>query len=319
MGKKYIQLLLVTLWFMVVLSSIAHTQNQSKSIDNMENNNGGISSMNSNSKTKAEKIIDFGDHKIYYEVRGDAEKTLVFIHGWTSSIESWKFQLDAFPNYKVIAVDLPGNGKSSKHEEAEYTMELFADAVNTVLKEETVPKAFFFGHSMGFAVTEVLAQKYPDLCIGIGSIDGAHFELPDDERGKKEWLEYNRSFTESLKEEKGRDEFINALFLPDTPNILRKEVFEMSRQVPLSIGRAMIAGVEKDMKYWAKRQMDIPCLAIYSPVYQLTEEYKEDFKAMYPQVEYHEIENVSHFLMLEIPYKINQIIHDYLENNISNN
>jgi pimeloyl-ACP methyl ester carboxylesterase len=216
----------------------------------------------------------------------------------------------------VIAIDLPGNGKSSKHETADYTMEFFADSVHAVLTEEQVTKAFFFGHSMGFAVVEVMAQKYPNMCIGIGSIDGAHFELPDNEQARKEWVEYNRSFAESLNEENGRDEFLNALFLPDTPRILRKEVFDMSRRVPLSIGKAMIAGVEKDLQYWAKRTMDIPCLAIYSPVYQLTEEYKHDFKAMYPQVEYHEIDNVSHFLMLEIPYTINQIMHDYLENTI---
>ncbi len=311
--KKYFQRLFVTFGFMVVLSDGVQAQNQAKPIDDITNNNCKSSSMTSNSKTKAAKTLNFGDHTIYYEVRGDAENTLVFIHGWTSSIESWKFQLDAFSDYKVIAIDLPGNGKSSKHEESDYTMELFADSVNAVLTEEKVAKAFFFGHSMGFSVVEVVAQKYPDLCVGIGSIDGAHFELPDDERARKEWVEFNRSFAESLTEEKGRDEFINALFLPDTPNLLKEEVFEMSRQVPLIIGRSMITGVEKDMKYWAKRTMDIPCLAIHSPVYQLTEEYKKDFKAMYPQVEYHEIDNVSHFLMLEIPYKINQIIHDYLK------
>ena len=260
------------------------------------------------------KTLDFEGHTVYYEVRGNAENTLVFIHGWTSSIESWKLQIDAFPDYKVIAIDLPGNGKSSKHEGAEYTMELFADSVNAVLAEEQVSKACFFGHSMGFAVVEVIAQRHPSLCIGVGSIDGAHFEFPDDEEGREAWLEYTKSFTESLREEKGRDEFLNALFLPDTPQILKDKVFEITRRVPLSIGRAMAATVENGTKYWAKRTMDIPCLAIYSPVYQLTEEYKRDFKAMFPQVEYHEIEDVSHWLMLEIPYKVNQIIDDYLEN-----
>lgn len=268
------------------------------------------------STPKYEKTLDFGGHTIYYEVRGNARQTLVFIHGWTASIESWKFQLDAFPEYRVIAIDLPGNGNSSQHETAEYTMEVFADSVHAVLVEEQVTQAFFFGHSMGFAVAEVIAQKYPDMCVGIGSIDGSHFEVPDDEQARQAWVDYNRSFAESLNAEQGRDDFLNALFLPDTPAILKAEVFAMSRRVPLSIGRAMIAGVEKDMPYWAKRTMNIPCLAIHSPVYQLTEEYKRDFMVMYPQAEYYEIDHVSHFLMLEIPYKINQMIHDYLERNI---
>lgn len=257
--------------------------------------------------------LDFDIHRIYYEVHGTSDKTLVFIHGWASSIDTWKFQLDSFPDYRVIAVDLPGNGKSSKNEKAEYSMEFFGDAVRAVLKRENVARAFFFGHSMGFAVCEVIAQKYPELCAGIGCIDGAHFELPDDEQGQKEWLEYNRGFSESLKTEQGRDDFINALFLPDTPALLRNEVFETSRIMPLAIGRSMVNGVEAAMNYWKKRVMDIPCLAIHSPVYQLSEEYKSDFLKMYPRSEYHEIDNVSHFLMLEVPYKVNQIIYDYLE------
>jgi pimeloyl-ACP methyl ester carboxylesterase len=195
-------------------------------------------------------------------------------------------------------------------------MELFADAVHAVLVKEQVSQAVFFGHSMGFAVAEVVAQKYPGMCLGIGSIDGAHFEVPDDDDARQAWVEGNRGFAESLNEETGREAFLNMLFLPDTPRILREEVLAMSRRVPLSIGKAMIAGAEHDLSYWAPRTMEIPCLAVYSPVYQLPDEYKQDFIAMYPQVEYHEIDNVSHFLMLEIPYVINQLIHDYLENTI---
>ncbi|MFX0070462.1 MAG: alpha/beta fold hydrolase [Candidatus Hermodarchaeota archaeon] len=259
------------------------------------------------------KLVNYQKHNIYYEVRGTSTKTLVFIHGWTSSIQSWKYQLDSFKDYKVIAIDLPGNGKSSKNEKVEYTMELFADSVHAVLKNEKVEKAFFLGHSMGFSVAEVLAVKYPNLCIGICSVDGTHFELPEEQKKRDEWLDYNRNFAKSLENEKGREDFINALFLPDSPKNLKKEIFEMSRKVPLTIGKSMVEGVEKDQKYWIKKEVDIPCLAIHSPVFQLSEEYIKDFKEMYPQVEYHEIPGVSHFLMLEIPYKINQIIFDYLE------
>jgi pimeloyl-ACP methyl ester carboxylesterase len=213
----------------------------------------------------------------------------------------------------VIAIDLPGHGKSSKDLNAEYGMELLADSVKGVLEKENIEKAYLFGHSMGFAISEIVALKYPELCAGIGSIDGAHFELPDDEKSRQDWIEYNRSFAKSMDEEKGREDFINALMLPDTPEILREEVFTISRQVPLPIGKAIIASMEDNLGFWEKRVMDIPCLAIHSPVYQLTDEYKNDFMTMYPRAKYYEIKDVSHFLMLEVPYKINQIILDHLE------
>lgn len=259
------------------------------------------------------RSLNFAGQTVHYEVYGDAGPTLVFVHGWASSTQVWKYQVHAFPDYRVIAVDLPGNGKSGKDESADYTMELFADAVQAVLQKERIPQAVLFGHSMGFAVVEVFAQKYPRLCTAIGSIDGCHFEIPDDEKARREWIEGNRGFTESLREEKGREDFINALFLPDTPELLKEEVMKASRQTPLTVGRSMVAGVEKDLQFWAKRTTNIRCLAIHSPVYQLTEEYKNDFMKMYPRAEYHEIAGVSHFLMLEIPYRINQMIYDYLK------
>ncbi|HPG41943.1 MAG TPA: alpha/beta hydrolase [bacterium] len=259
-----------------------------------------------------EKTINYMGNQVCYEIRGKGPKTLFFIHGWTGSRETWKYQLDAFDDYRVIAIDLPGNGKSGKNEKVNYTMDLFADTIYEILKKENINNAFFIGHSMGFAVAEVMACKYPEICKGIGSVDGAHFELPEEPVEKEAWIQYNREFAKSMENEQGRKDFINALFLPDTPQILKDEVFKISSNVPLTIGKSMIEGVESSQNYWKKRIMNIPCLAIYSPAYQLTPKDKADFINMYPLVEYHEIEKVSHFFMLEIPYKVNQILLDYL-------
>lgn len=260
---------------------------------------------------KVRELIYKG-HRIYYEVRGSSPKTLCFIHGWTGNTTVWRKQLDSFRGYRVIAIDLPGNGRSSKDEKASYTMELFADSVNEVLKRERVKQAFLIGHSMGFAVAEIIAQKYPESCAGVISVDGAHFELPEDPRERDEWIRYNREFVESLREEKGREAFINMLFLPDTPKPLREEILAESRRVPLSIGRSMIAAAEIDRKYWKKRRMDIPCMAVYSSAYQLPQDFKSNLKKMYPRLEYHEVKGVSHFFMLEIPERLNGMIAEYL-------
>jgi len=114
------------------------------------------------------------------------------------------------------------------------------------------------------------------------------------QKAKEEWIQYNQMFVKSLESENGRENFINALFLPDTPQLLKDEVFK--------IGRSMIESAETDQKYWIKQTMDIPCLAIYSPAYQLPPDFEGSFRNTYPKVEYHTVENVSHFFMLEIPY-----------------
>jgi pimeloyl-ACP methyl ester carboxylesterase len=253
--------------------------------------------------------------EIHYEVYGDSPKTIFFIHGWTGNSSVWKYQLRAFPGYTTIAVDLPGNGRSSKDEKASYSMEAMADAVAAVAQQEKVTKAFFFGHSMGFAVVEVLAAKYPGLCAGIGSIDGTHFTLPADPAARDQWVRYNRQFAEAVATEQGRSDFLNALWLPDTPRLLKEEVMAESRRVPLPIGKAMIEGVVTDQKYWADKTVALPCLAVYGPAYHLSQEDKARFMKTFPLAEYHEVTGVSHFFMLEIPYVVNQLIADFLEKN----
>lgn len=256
--------------------------------------------------------VSLGEHSINYEVYGSGFKTLVFIHGWSSNTEVWRNQVKAFPNYKTIVIDLPGHGLSSKDTTQEYTINLLVNSVKAVLDKEEIEKAFIFGHSMGFAITEVFNLKYPETCVGIGSIDGAHFELPIDEQARNEWIGYNNYMASSVETQEGKDYFINSLFLDNSPADLKNEIIESAKETPLSIGASIIYSMTDTLHFWEKRVEDLPCLAIHSPVYKLTDQYKSDFTTMYPNAQYMEIENVSHFLMLEVPEKLNEIIHNYL-------
>src|SRR5687767_9568751 len=54
--------------------------------------------------------------RVHYVSYGKGDDALVLIHGWTQSIEAaWRDQIPAFArHYRVIALDLPGHGKSDK-------------------------------------------------------------------------------------------------------------------------------------------------------------------------------------------------------------
>lgn len=256
--------------------------------------------------------LPFGEHEIHYEVHGVGPRTLVFIHGWTGNLQVWKNQLDAFPGYRCIGIDLPGNGQSSRREGVPYTMELFADSVRAVLDAEHVDQAFLFGHSMGFAVVEVFAAKHPERCLGLAAIDGAHFEVAPGPDGPEKFRQENAAFAGMMTNETAREGFLQMLFLPDTPVALQEEILQASRTVPLSIGQAMIAGVGADWRYFLPRTVDFPCLAVFSPAYRLPPTYRDDFARIFPQVEYREVPGVSHFYMLEIPEKLNSLIADFV-------
>src|SRR5947209_20543938 len=66
----------------------------------------------------------------YYDIGNHKSKTaLVFIHGWTCNADFWKDSYNAFPAYRVIALDLPGHGQSDKPR-TNYSMEYFARSID---------------------------------------------------------------------------------------------------------------------------------------------------------------------------------------------
>src|SRR5262249_15629927 len=90
-----------------------------------------------------------GDLKVHYKSLGKGETALVFVHGWTADLTSWRYQVPAFDGkVRMVLIDLPGHGKSDKPK-IDYTMDLFARAVDAVLADAGVKKAMLAGPSRG--------------------------------------------------------------------------------------------------------------------------------------------------------------------------
>jgi pimeloyl-ACP methyl ester carboxylesterase len=95
-----------------------------------------------------------------------AGKVIVLLHGFTESLKIWSsFSTQLSKKYRVIAIDLPGHGKSDCIAKV-HTMERLAEVVFTVLKKLKVGKCLMVGHSMGGYVTLAFAAQYPELLRG---------------------------------------------------------------------------------------------------------------------------------------------------------
>jgi len=109
--------------------------------------------------------VDNSGVKIHYEVEG-AGPPLILQHGFTSSMESWyrNGYVDALQgSYRLILVDSRGHGASEKpHDLAAYTYERRASDDIAVLDALDVPRAHYFGYSMGGRIGFVLAQTAPE-------------------------------------------------------------------------------------------------------------------------------------------------------------
>lgn len=111
---------------------------------------------------------------IAYEVQGNGEPTLVFIHGWSGDGRYWRGQLPYFAqDHRVITIDLAGHGHSGLGRDA-YTLPAFGEDVKAVLEDLDVERAILIGHSMGGPVSVAAARLMPERVIGIVGVDTFH-------------------------------------------------------------------------------------------------------------------------------------------------
>jgi pimeloyl-ACP methyl ester carboxylesterase len=90
-----------------------------------------------------------------------ARPTVVFIHGNACDHTSWAMQTRwfAYHGYSVLAVDLPGNGRSDGP--MLESVEAFADWMPLLLDAAGVKQAVLVGHSMGALIALETAVRHP--------------------------------------------------------------------------------------------------------------------------------------------------------------
>lgn len=108
---------------------------------------------------------------------------VILIHGLGSYIPAWKQNITALNKInRVVALDLPGYGKSSK-EVREYSIPFFADVVVRLQDSLGIEKAVWAGHSMGGQIALRGALSNPDKISKLVLLAPAGFEQFSDQEG----------------------------------------------------------------------------------------------------------------------------------------
>jgi pimeloyl-ACP methyl ester carboxylesterase len=114
--------------------------------------------------------------RIAFTDEGRGPHTLVFIHGLGSYLPAWRKNFDVLSKqFRCIAVDLPGYGKSSKNR-YEANLIFQATAVKQLLDMLGIKKAVLVGHSMGAQIALHLALMSPALIEKLVLVAPAGFE-----------------------------------------------------------------------------------------------------------------------------------------------
>jgi pimeloyl-ACP methyl ester carboxylesterase len=130
---------------------------------------------------------------IAYTDQGDkkSENVLLCIHGLSSYIPAWSKLIPLLKDqFRCIAIDLPGYGKSSEGVHPG-TMEFYADTIAKFIRKISLKNVALTGHSMGGHISIVVSLLYPELVKRLILLAPAGFETFSGE--ETDWIKRNNS------------------------------------------------------------------------------------------------------------------------------
>jgi pimeloyl-ACP methyl ester carboxylesterase len=249
-----------------------------------------------------------GNKVHYYDIGPAKEKSaMVFIHGWTCNADFWKYNYNAFPGYRVIALDLPGHGQSDKPK-VNYSMEFFARAVDAVMKQAGVDKAVLVGHSMGAPVAREFYRMNPGRTAAIVLVDGS----------LKSFFPkaFADQFIAQMKADyKGQSaKFIDGMASVIKDEALRKFIRDSMLSAPDYVAISAMEGMT-DEKIWREDKINVPVLAVMAASPMWPADIKEQFTKIAPDLDFQMWPGVSHFLQMEKPKEFNEAVAAFVSKN----
>jgi len=196
---------------------------------------------------------------------------VVLIHSFAASAEMWdnnpqtktKIFSELAKQYRVIALDCRGHGKSDKpHDPKLYGQEMVED-VARLLDHLRIEKAHVVGYSMGAAIAGHLLVTHPERLRSV-TLGGG---VPSFERSKEE-LALEELAAKSLEEGKGIAPVIIAGAPPGTLKPSQELADAISRMIigsqdQKALGASVRGGIDLQVTEDQLKANRIPVLAVY--------------------------------------------------------
>jgi len=239
---------------------------------------------------------------ISYEVFGEGEPALVFVHGWSCDARYWRAQVPAFSRkHRVAVLDLAGHGHSGSGRDR-YTMAAFGEDVRAVTEAATDGKVILIGHSMGGSVIAEAARLMPDRVIGLIGIDTLeNVEYPLTEDALKQMIA-------PLEEDfaGGAREFVSGMLSPQGDAKLREWILaDMAAAPPhvaLSAMKEMMGQYISGEAAKIFEQVRVPVLTVNGDMWHVDFEANRRHMLSFDATV---LKGADHFLMMNRPGEFN--------------
>ena len=244
--------------------------------------------------------------RIHYKSYGKGPAALVLVHGWTCNLDNWRDQIpDLSKRNRVIALDLPGHGQSDKPQMA-YTMDLFANAIDAVMRDAKVERAVIAGHSMGTPVARQFYRKYPQKTLAIIIVDGGLRPF-----GTKEMRDgFVTTFRSPGYKQAGEQMF--AQMMGKLPPAEQERVRTSFANTPQYVLVSAMEDMNKETLYGPDK-INVPVFAVLAKAPFWPPDTEEFLRGLAPDLELQWWEGVGHFLMMEKPKQFNDAVIAFLD------
>lgn len=247
--------------------------------------------------------------EIRFDVQGEGEPALVFVHGWSRNRTDWKKHMDDFSDkHKVIAVDLAGFGESGNNRE-NWTMEAFGNDVVSVIEHLDLSKVILIGHSMGTPVIMKAAQQIPEIVTGLVPVDMLHdVDQTKSEDEIEQMVDVYMDLIINISEEKIRSQFVKTVDNDLVSEFL--DYYTSSSKVGWEESIRSTFKWMSDMQPEDLKNIKAPICCINSdqriPNVDLVKQYSQKFDAKI-------INGIGHWVMWEAPDEFNSVLEETIQ------
>jgi pimeloyl-ACP methyl ester carboxylesterase len=261
------------------------------------------------SATAESRFTTLDGTRIHYVNYGKGSDALVLIHGWTMNVDNWRDQIPALTKRnRVIAIDLPGHGQSDKPQTT-YSMDLFARAVDAVMRDAKVKRAVLVGHSMGTPVARQFYRKYPEKTLAIVIVDGVLRPL-----GDKAMMEPMMAAFRGPNYKDSVTQMLARMFGPGLSVEAKERIKTSTLNTPQHVLVSAMEGMI-DPSIWVEDKINVPVLAIMAKNPLFPPNIEEAARSIAPNLEFHMWDGVGHFVMMEKPKEFNEGVLAFLDKN----
>lgn len=111
-------------------------------------------------------VIEANGIEQCYDITGEGDTTIVWIHGIGSSHNTWEDVLPNVPGFRHLAYCVRGMGDSARPA-GPYSLELWAQDCAALLDALGIEQAVIAGHSMGGAIAQRVGIDFPQKMKGL--------------------------------------------------------------------------------------------------------------------------------------------------------